>query len=287
MLGHQVYHCLKSQFNQVFVCIRQPAMKALKYGIFDPKHLIDNVDLLHQKTVDVTLKNVNPDLIINCAGITKEKMSSLARSEMVEMNALFPQRLNEWCEKHSARLVHFSNDEVFKGRHEPYTEESNPDNSELYGRSKALGELLGAGALVLRSQFVGIELMNPTEFLNLLIEKRLQPIKASKAKLYCGVTTNYMSHLLAEWIHQGLPFKGLYQIASQPISEYDLVHLANQHFDLKLTVETEIEASGHKVNKILSNRKLLAKWPQVTPLWSDMIAEVAAQYRQDEMVKAS
>jgi dTDP-4-dehydrorhamnose reductase len=281
MLGHQVYVSLKSRFSQVFVCIRQPAASALRYGIFEPKYLIDNVDLLHQKTVDVTLKNVNPDLIINCAGITKVKMNTLSRSEMVEMNSLFPQRISEWCDSHSARLIHFSNDEVFKGRSQPYNEESAPDSFDFYGRSKALGELLSHNALILRSHFIGHELVNPTELLSQLIDKRSQTVRASKSKIYCGVTTNYMSKMLSEWVHQSIPFKGLYQVASRPISEFDLVQLINRHLDLKITVEVESVIYESNKNKILSNSKLLGKWPHITPQWSDMIADLAIETREN------
>jgi dTDP-4-dehydrorhamnose reductase len=287
MLGHQVYVDLKNRFSQVFVCIRQPASNALKYGIFDPKHLIDNVDLLHQKTVEITLKNINPDLIINCAGITKVKMNSLSRSEMVEMNALFPQRLSEWCDQHSARLIHFSNDEVFQGRAQPYTEESSPDSNDLYGRSKSSGELLSPTTLILRSHFIGYELVNPTEILNRLIEKKHQTIKVSKDKIYSGVTTHFMSRMLAEWIHQGVPFNGLYQVASRPISEFDLVNLINDNLNLRLNIEVENSISYAGKNKILSNSKLLEKWPHKTPLWADMIAELAVEAREHNLLAAS
>jgi len=272
MIGHQIYSTLSQEFSQVKVCIRKSASYALRFGIFNPVHLIDNIDLLHHKSFEIALKNVNPDIIINCAGSTLAKTKTLPASDLIELNALFPQRLYEWCLSHSAFLIQFSNDEVFSGRPIPYDENSLPDSSTIYGRAKALGELHGPQCLTLRSSFLGPELENSTELFSNLVNNPDQTLALSKQDFYCGVTTTYLSPFVAEFIRRGLPLTGLYQIASQPISEFELIQLLNRQFQWNLKI-TEIPGGTHQ-NKILSNKKFLQAWNQPPPRWSEMVIEL-------------
>jgi dTDP-4-dehydrorhamnose reductase len=272
MIGHQIYSELSQEFKQVKVCIRKPAAYALKFGLFEPNHVIDNVDLLHERTLEVTLKNVNPDLIINCAGSTLAKTKTLAAPEVIELNALFPQRLYQWCLNHSAFLIHFSNDEIFAGREMPYDENSLPDSRTVYGRAKALGEIDGPQSLTLRSSFLGPELENSTELFSKLCADPNQTVAASRSQFFCGVTTLYLSTLVADWVRHGLPLTGLYQVAAQPISEVELMHLFNRQFGWNLNISEIPGITSYP--KLLSNQKLTKDWPTPPPRWSDLIYEL-------------
>ncbi len=268
MIGHQIYSTLNQEFNLVKVCIRKSAASILKFGVFNPNHVIDNVDLLHQKTLEMALKNVNPDIVINCSGSTLAKTKALTKSEILELNALFPQRLYEWCQQHNAFLIQFSNDEVFAGRTQPYDENTLPDSNTLYGRAKALGEINDSGCLTIRSSFLGPELENPTEIFSNLILNPTQTIAVSKKDYYCGVSTIYLSQFVADFIRKGLPFSGLFQIASYPISEYDLFQLLNRQFQWNLNIIDIPSKARH--NKILSNQKFTQIWHSPPPKWPEM-----------------
>jgi len=272
MIGHQIYSTLSKEFNQVKVCIRKSAAYTLKFGVFNPTHIIDNIDLLHQKSLEMALKNVNPDIVINCSGSTLAKTKEISPSDVIELNALFPQRLYEWCLNHSAYLIQFSNDEVFTGRSQPYTETSLPDSDTIYGRAKALGEVNGPQSLTIRSSFLGPELENPTELFSNLILNPNQTLAVSKNDYYCGVTTYYLSKFVSDFIRAGMPFSGLYQIASHPISEFDLLYLLSRQFAWNLNI-TEIPG-GTQPNKILSNQKFLQVWQQPPPRWPEMAYEL-------------
>jgi dTDP-4-dehydrorhamnose reductase len=180
--------------------------------------------------------------------------------------------LYEWCRSHSAFLIHFSNDEVFEGRDIPYDESSLPDARSIYGRAKALGEIDDSQCLTIRSSFLGPELENSTEFFSRLNQNPTQKVAASKSHFYCGVSTVYLAKLVADLIRHGLPLSGLFQVASQPISEFDLLHLLNRQFQWNLQIQ---EVPGSTVpHKILSNQKLLRHWPSPPPRWSDMVFEL-------------
>ena len=61
------------------------------------------------------LKEVRPDCVINCAGITKQLNQSKNPLVTIPVNALFPHQLASLCELINARLIHISTDCVFSG----------------------------------------------------------------------------------------------------------------------------------------------------------------------------
>ena len=185
----------------------------------------------------------------------------------------------EWCRSHSAFLIHFSNDEVFAGRELPYDENSPPDSGSVYGRAKALGEINGPQSLTLRASFLGPELGRFTELFSRLCNDPSQTLTASRSNFYSGVSTLYLAEFVAELLRKNLPISGLYQVASQLISEYDLLHLINTQFNWNLKL-IEIPGSS-QFQKILNNQKLLRAWPHQPPKWTDMIYGLYQNYQEN------
>jgi dTDP-4-dehydrorhamnose reductase len=107
----------------------------------------------HADTVRV-LKNMQPDIIINCAAYTKVDQAEEERELAYEVNAQGVGNLADYCVTHNVKLIHFSTDYVFPGSEEDmenlpngYPEDypTNPINT--YGESKLDGEaeVIGSG----------------------------------------------------------------------------------------------------------------------------------------------
>lgn len=272
MIGHQIYRQLHREFPQLKVCIQESAAEALKTGFFNPNQVIDRIDFLHEKGLEVALRNSNPDVIINCTGLTAKESEILATSEMLKIQSVFPNFLHDWCQQHSAFLIHFSSDEVFEGRDIPYEESSLPDAKTLFGRAMALGEVQGPHCLTLRASLLGPDLGSTRGYFSKLSQNPQQTVLVSRSHFYCGVTTQYLAQFVADHLRFGLPVSGLYQIASQPISEFDLIHGINRHFHWNLKIQ---EIPGNpSPQKILSNQKILRAWPKLTPRWNDMLYDL-------------
>lgn len=94
--------------------------------------------------IDCTVKKVrelNPDIIINCGAYTKvddcEKNVDLA----YKVNGLGPRNLAVAALETNSRLLHISTDFVFDGKkNQPYIEFDNPNPLSVYGKSKLAGE---------------------------------------------------------------------------------------------------------------------------------------------------
>lgn len=119
-------------------------------------------------TVDTCFDLDKPDIVINAAGMippTAGKDSEVDRVNvplrMIRANAEGPFVLSTIARYHSVPMIHVSTDCVFSGQYidEPLQVETDrPDATDVYGRSKALGELcLGSDGkvTVVRCSFIG------------------------------------------------------------------------------------------------------------------------------------
>lgn len=87
------------------------------------------------------LETASPDAVINCAAMTDVDACETDSETAREVNGRAPGRIARKCEQRNVPFVHVSTDYVFNGETtEPYTESAPTDPSQVYGRSKALGE---------------------------------------------------------------------------------------------------------------------------------------------------
>lgn len=113
------------------------------------------LDVRDAVAVDRAVVRHRVDAIVNCAGLTKARCVDSA--DAVAVNAVAPRALAAVASWRGVRLVHVSTDCVFDGAVGPYDERCPATATDLYGRTKALGERCGQEALVVRTSFVGWE----------------------------------------------------------------------------------------------------------------------------------
>lgn len=104
-------------------------------------------------------RNLQTDLIINCVGAIPLKAYPIEK--VIESNSIFPIKRALEAKIQGIPFIHISTDCVFSGSRQaayPYHANDLPDANDLYGRSKALGELcVEYGAMVIRTSFVGFD----------------------------------------------------------------------------------------------------------------------------------
>ena len=220
MLGHMVYHYL-STFN--------------KYTIFDASY----PEKLHRhsKLLDVTntielkkyIETEDPDIVINCIGILI-KGSQSDPSNAIYLNSFFPHYLINILRKTGGRLIHVSTDCVFSGEKGNYTEKDFRDADDIYGRSKALGEVINNTDVTLRTSIVGPELKKNGEGLFHWFMHQKGKINGFTKALWGGVTTLELAKVIDEVIDKNIT--GLIHITNkQSISKYDLLKLFRDTFN--------------------------------------------------------
>lgn len=273
MLGHQMLRTFQSSSHEVFATIRKPKSDYLEWDFLQTPQVLDKINILSEGQPQKLLEQVKPNWVINCIGLTLRKEFADDMRANIRLNALLPHELEFWCRRHDTKLINYSTDCVFSGKSGNYTEESFKDSKDIYGQTKALGEIANSpAALTIRSSIIGREIEGKTELLEWFLSQTGKKTKGFRRAMYTGVTTKYMTTLTQRIIEQRPDLTGILQVASEPISKFDLLNLIKSKFDLGIEVEAE---DAVVVNKTLVETKLIEVTGWKTPNWKELISEMA------------
>ena len=275
MLGHQVCRRLGDRF-EVWASYRDDPKTWVTYGNVQLVRAVGGVDAADFVTVTSVVERVQPDAVINCIGIVKQRDEAKMAVPTIRVNSLFPHLLAHLCEMSGARLIHVSTDCVFSGEGGPYTEDDTPDPVDLYGRSKAVGEVDGSGCLTLRTSIIGWEVMGNASLLEWFAAQRNRTIKGYRRVIYSGLSTAALADVMAYVLVEQPSLSGLYHVASQPVSKYELLtRLRDALGWTDVQVEPDYDECS---DRSLSAARFIAATGWQPPSWDGMIAELAAEW---------
>ena len=272
MIGCKMAQVLSAQNHEIVISIREKKDLTLK-SISSKSKVFFN-DFLKDNILDFLVK-VNPDIIINAIGVTIRRGAKKKISDTIYLNSLFPHQLSNWALAFKKRLIHFSTDCVFSGSEGSYLEDTTPDALDYYGKTKGLGEVNSKSSLTIRSSMIGPELFNKTELFEWIINNKEKEINGFSRVMYSGVTTFYMARIVADLIDNHKNLSGIYNVASKPISKFELLHLINDNFDLGLIINDDKTVIS---NKTLNASKMAKEIGLQPPSWDELIFELKKDY---------
>jgi len=273
LIGHKLLQELSVNF-EVFGTLHQSKIQYGNLSLFSGDHIIENIDVFEFETLKGLLYAVNPDVILNCVGITKRKINVNNTLEVLIINSVFPHQLSNWAKINNKRVIHFSTDCVFDGKIGNYNEMSLTTAEDIYGRTKALGEIKYDHGLTIRSSFIGQELIDRTELLDWFLAQDGKQIRGFKNTFYSGVSTIFMARVITNIISNFPDLSGLYQLALDvPISKYELLQIAKDAFKVNIEIIPDEE---HVHIPTLDGSKLKHEINLIIPSWIEMMQELAS-----------
>lgn len=267
MLGHQLMRVLGERMDACGTFRERPAPGAAA------THLA-GVDAFDLDSVQRAVRAARPDVVLNCIGIVKQSEAAGDPIPCIRVNALFPHELAKLCAESGARLIHFSTDCVFSGRRGRYTESDIPDPVDLYGRSKLLGEVAGDGCLTLRTSIIGWEVGQQRSLLSWFARHRQGHVHGYTRAVFSGLPTSVLARLVAHVIEAAPQLSGVYHVASEPITKYELLCGLRDALGWPVTIEAE---AGFKCDRSLDAGRFAAATGWTAPPWPSMIRELAAE----------
>lgn len=256
MLGHMVYFYLKSlnKYEIVDSSFSQKLHEGSKV-----------LDVINDKELIEFITTEQPDVVINCIGILI-KGSQADPSNAIYLNSYLPHRLAKILRKTGGRLIHISTDCVFSGKKGNYAEDDFRDADDIYGRSKALGEVVNAFDATLRTSIIGPELKEKGEGLFHWFMQQTQEVNGYKNSFWSGVTTLQLAKVIDNVIENKL--SGLMHVTvGKKISKFELLQLFNALWDRKIDV---IPAEVKSTDKSLQASNKLGI---ILPDYSDILEE--------------
>jgi dTDP-4-dehydrorhamnose reductase len=272
MLGHKLIQQLGLNFD-AFGTIRGDFDSIARFPIFDRARTIEFVDAADIVSVDAAIRRCKPDLVINAIGIIKQIPSAKNVITALTINSIFPHRLAELGEKYGFRLITVSTDCVFDGVTGNYREDDIPNASDLYGKSKCLGEVTAPNCLTIRTSIIGRELDTCHSLVEWVLSNRRKRIEGFTNAIYTGFPTIVFADIISSLITDHKELTGLFHIASSPINKFDLLMLINQYYEAGI----EIVASGElKIDRSLNAERFNEMTGYRPPNWEEMVRRMAS-----------
>lgn len=247
MLGSSFLNFSKVEVDSMLFSSRQHQLPQGKWFHFETR---DSFEKLGELDLN------QEDLVVNCIGIIKSKIDSnnhRSVREALEVNSIFPLRLADYAETRGFRVLQIATDCVFSGSTGFYTENSEHDALDVYGRTKSLGEVLSPNFMNLRVSIIGPEIGSGSSLVEWV---RNQPkngvITGFQDHLWNGVTSFNFAQLALGIFKARLFRSGTYHLVPKDyVTKDELVRLIAARLE-RNDLRVESGNSGHAVNRTLA-----------------------------------
>ena len=258
MAGHTIALYLQSKSYQVVGLSQKPF-----------KHC-DNIicDVFETNKLSDIITNDDFVVVINCLGILNQS-AELEKAKAIYINSYIPHFIADLLKTKPTKFIHMSTDCVFAGNTGPYNENSTPDGTSYYDRTKALGEVIDSKNLTFRNSILGPDMKEDGIGLLNWFMKQEGEVKGYKKAIWTGVTTLTLAKAIDVAINQNLT--GLYHLVNNiSISKYELLNLFNQQF--KSNSIRILEDDHFVLDKSLVNNR--TDFPFQVPSYEEMVVEM-------------
>lgn len=113
-----------------------------------------------QRIEDLSNHFLPGTLIVNCIGVIKPYIhddNQLERDTAIRVNSVFPYHLASFAESNGHQVIQIATDCVYSGKRGQYCESDEQDALDVYGKSKALGEVPSPNMMHIRASIIGPE----------------------------------------------------------------------------------------------------------------------------------
>lgn len=219
MAGHLISLYFKEHGHEVIGFARQKSVLLDRTIIGDASDLV-----LIKKIID----EGQFDAVINCIGLLNQ-FADQNKAMAVLLNGYLPHYLAEITKESITRVIHMSTDCVFAGNTGPYYEDTFPDGTTFYDRSKAMGEINTKKDLTFRNSIVGPDIKSSGIGLFNWFMKQEGEIGGYTGAIWTGVTTYTLAKAMEQALKENLI--GIYNLVNnESINKYDLLMLFNKYF---------------------------------------------------------
>lgn len=234
--------------------------------------LVAGVDVEQSDSLVRAMVTARPDVVINCIGVVKQLAAADDPLTAIPLNSLLPHRLAHLCELAGARLVHLSTDCVFSGTKGMYTENDDPDATDLYGRSKLLGEVDYPNAVTLRTSIIGHELNGARSLISWFLAQT-GPVRGFTKAIYSGLPTVEIARVICDHVIPDVALRGMYHLSADPISKHDLLMLVAKAYGKTVDITPDDELV---IDRSLDSTRFRARTGYMPPTWPELVRRMHA-----------
>ncbi len=271
MLGHQLLVDLSKDYD-TWATVHGAESTLPDLPAIHRDHLIGDVDVLRFESVIEAFALAQPTVVINCIGLIKQRERARDSLLAIDVNSRFPHQLALLCGAIGSRLVHISTHCVFSGQRGLYTEEDPVDAQDVYGRSKALGEVVAEPhVLTIRTSLIGRELFTRYSLLEWFLSQN-GSTKGYQKAVFSGFPTYAIAEIIRDSILPRPELSGLYHVSAEPINKYDLLCLLKDAYRKEIDIIPDTQVS---IDRSLNSDRFRAVTGFTPASWPTMIERMA------------
>jgi dTDP-4-dehydrorhamnose reductase len=211
--------------------------------------------------------------VLNCIGVIKQLALAKDPLASIEINALFPHRLAQYCALSDARLIQISTDCVFNGKGHMYRETDFADAEDLYGRTKYLGEVDYSNAVTLRTSIIGHEIGKTLSLVDWFLSQPGPMVKGYTHAFYTGLPTVELARVVRDVVAPRPDMRGLWHVASAPIDKFSLLRLVAKIYGKGVTL---IPDDSVRIDRSLDGSRFERETGYKAPDWPALVSAMHA-----------
>lgn len=274
MVGYPVFKACEARNLEVCGVVRKRQLIEKNLNTESVHSIREIDDARNIPAIEKLIREEQPDYVINAIGIVVQLPLSKDYYESVSINSLLPHQLEKLGSRYGFRLIQISTDCVFNGRKGMYKESDLPDAEDLYGKTKELGEVGYGCGITLRTSLIGHEIVKPVHGLLEWFLAQEGKVNGYTQAIFSGLTTPEFARVLLDIVIPGQLPAGIYHLAAEPISKYDLLKLVAEVYQKKIRIEPSTELV---VDRSLDGSLFNGITGYKAPGWRKMIEELREQ----------
>lgn len=235
MLGNAVFRYFASNLalETIGVVRSSGSAKLLSPEWTDKLAIAGNLE--DPDTLASLLGKYRPTVVINCIGLVKQLEDAKNPLAAIPINSILPHRLAQLCALIGARLIHVSTDCVFAGTKGMYRETDTPDATDVYGRTKLMGEVDYPNAVTLRTSIIGHELAGNRSLIDWFLSQKGSVSGYSRA-VFSGLPTVEIARVIDNYVLPHPDLRGLYHVSATPIDKFSLLTLVASVYGKQIVI---------------------------------------------------
>lgn len=202
------------------------------------------------------VQEVVPDWIINCIGIIKPHIkedSAPSVSNAIQINGLFPHAIAAAINGSNTRVIQIATDCVYTGKEGGYREDAPHDPTDVYGKTKSLGEVSSDQFLHIRASIIGPEYGRSTSLQEWFLgHPRGATVNGYTDHHWNGLTTHHFALLAKTVVEADMRVSGKHHILPGNIlTKAELLGAFAEVYD-RTDITINAIVSSNKVDRTLN-----------------------------------
>ena len=218
------------------------------------------------------------DVVINCMGVIKPRVDELGVLNAININSVLPHVLEDVLTDMGVNLIHPTTDCVFDGLKGQYDEDHPHNVTDIYGRTKSLGE--PEKSTVIRTSIIGDEVNQGRSLVEWIKSNKGKTVNGFTNHQWNGVTCLEFAKICQQIIEKDLYWEGVRHVFSPTsVNKLELTSMISEVYGLDMTINP-FETT------VMCDRSMTTKYDDASVVVKELKGQIIEMYDYFKILSA-